>query len=107
MFDRAADDEFDGAWLTSGNGILFQSVDGSVHREWVADLAAGSAARDLGVLGSDYVSYLISPDGGQVVLAVPTAASDKPTYSVVDLATLAATPLNSASGDIVWQRTAD
>lgn len=105
-FARTADDEFAPGWLPSGTGIIYQSVDGSTHREFVVDLSAGSLPRDLGVIGSDYIGTVISPDGRQVVLSVPSAASDKPTSLAVDLTTLATTPLATGGDDLVWQRTA-
>ena len=105
-FDRAADDEFDAAWLPTGDGILFQSIEGTENREWVADLSAGSAARDLGVSGTDYISYLLSPDGRQVIVSVPTATEGQTSHTEIDLATLKATPLTNTGDDIVWQRTA-
>jgi len=104
-FDRSADDEYSAAWLPSGDGIVFQSIEDTVHREWAATLAPGSKPRDLGLTAPDDIGVIVSPDGRQVIASVPAATSDQPSFSIVDLATLATTPF-AASGDFVWQRTA-
>ncbi len=104
-FDRSADDEYGATWLPSGDGIVFQSIEGSLHREWVADLASGSQARDLAFDALDDIGVIVSPDGRQIVASVPAATADQPSVSIVDLTTLATTPV-AASDDLVWQRTA-
>ena len=106
-FDRAADDEFAATWLPSGTGIVFRSVETNVYRLFTADVSPGAQARDLGVIGVDFIGAVVSPDGRQIVLSIPGVAADQRTFSVMDLATLQATPFTAASDDFAWQRTAD
>ena len=104
-FDRSADDEFNAAWLPSGDGIVFGSLEGSVQRLLVADLASGSNARDLGLRDNTGISYIVSPDGSKVISSTKFGGLDR-TISITDLTTLAPSVVQGVQDDWTWQRTA-
>jgi Tol biopolymer transport system component len=105
-FDRSADDEFNAAWLPAGDGIVFASLEGSVQRLLVADLASGSNVRDLGMRDNTGISYIVSPDGSKVISSTSFGTADR-TISMTDLATLASSVVQGVQDDWSWQRTAD
>lgn len=104
-FDRSADDEWDAAWLPQGDAIIFQTVEGIAHRLMVVGLAPGSTPRDLGLTDTEGISYILSPDGRQVMSSTKVGAHER-TFSVTDLVTLETTTLTLAGDDWSWQRTA-
>jgi Tol biopolymer transport system component len=105
-FDRSADDEFNAVWLPSGGGIVFASLEGSVQRLLVADLAAGSQLHDLGLVDNTGISYVVSPDGGKVISSTNFGNVDR-TTSMTDLTTLASSVVQGVQDDWSWQRTAE
>ncbi len=105
-FDRSADDEFNAAWLPSGDGIVFASLEGSVQRLLVADLASGSTVRDLGLRDNTGISYIVSPDGSKVISSTQFGSVGR-TMSMTDLTTLASSVVEGVQDDWSWQRTAD
>jgi Tol biopolymer transport system component len=104
-YGAALDDEFAPGWLPTEDGIVFQTLEGTVHRIMTGGLEPGATAKDLGVQGTDWISSTISPDGREVVAAVPETGAAPPRVSIIDLAGGAITPLDIGA-DVSWQRVA-
>lgn len=104
-FDRSADDEFNAAWLPSGGGIVFASLEGQIQRLLVADFASGSTPHDLGLFDNTGISYIVSPDGSKVISSTNFGSTER-VISMTDLATLASSTVAGVQDDWSWQRTA-
>jgi hypothetical protein len=104
-YGASLDDEFAAGWLPTEDGIVFQTVEGTVHKLWSAGLERGATAKDLGVQGNDWISFNISPDGRQVIAAVPGIGAAPPKVSTIDLAGGTITPVDIGA-DVSWQRVA-
>lgn len=104
-FGAALDDEFAAGWLPTEDGIVFQTLEGTTHRLMTGGLEPGAPAKDLGVQGGDWVTYNISPDGRQVIAAVPQVGAAPPRVSMIDLAGGTITPVDIGA-DVSWQRVA-
>jgi Tol biopolymer transport system component len=104
-YGAALDDEFAPGWLPTEDGIVFQTLEGTVHRLMTGGLEPGATAKDLGVLGGDWISSNISPDGRQVIAAVPESGGASPRVSIIDLAGGTITPVDIGA-DVSWQRVA-
>lgn len=103
-YDPSSDDEYAAAWLPSGDGIVYQTIEGTAHRLMLAGLADGAVARDLGIVANDHIGFQVSPDGKQVIASVPVGAEAFDTW-VVDLTTFASTKV-AIGDDYSWQRRA-
>jgi hypothetical protein len=121
-FDEGADDEFQAAWLPTGDEIIYDHLEVTEHRLMLADASGTKPARDLGVVSQDGLGFQISPDGKQVISSVTAAPGPDPTkcriypslvtdtpcvdiVQVTDLASGTTTPI-AVPGDFAWQRTA-
>ena len=103
-FDVGADDEFQAAWLPTGDGIVYEHLEGTEHRLMVGDADGAKPARDLGLVSQDWINFQISPDGHQVISSLKATAGAEPTVQVTDLASGETTPV-PIPGDFAWQRT--
>ncbi|MFL5642909.1 MAG: TolB family protein [Chloroflexota bacterium] len=104
-FEATADDEYAAAWLPAGDRIVFETIEGAVHRLMVADLAPGSHARDLGLKDTEGIGFIVSPDGREVISSTKFGGNDR-VIAATDLETLQTVPIPGASDDWSWQRTA-
>src|SRR3954452_14315477 len=104
-FDPTADDEFAAAWLPRGDGIVFETIEGIVHRLMVADLVPGSQPRDLGLKDTEGIGFIVSPDGRKVISSTKFGGKDR-VIAATDLETLQTTAIPGATDDWSWQRTA-
>lgn len=104
-FDPGADDEFAAGWLPSGDGIVFETLEGIAHRLMLADLAPGSPARDLGLKDTEGIRFILSPDGRQVISSTKVGGNDR-VIAATDLDTLHTVAIPGATDDWSWQRTA-
>jgi hypothetical protein len=68
-------------------------------------LAPGSVAHDLGLADTEGISYILSPDGRQVMSSTKVGGADR-TDALTDLGTFVSTTLTTATDDWSWQRTA-
>jgi hypothetical protein len=104
-FNPATDDEFDATQLPTGDWMLFQTLEGTVHHLWQAGMAPGAVPRDLGIQTSSGFGKALSPDGRQILLFFDDGTSPTVVENL-DLATNKITQM-SAGGDLNWQRTAE
>jgi hypothetical protein len=105
-FDPSADDEWAAQWLPAEDGFIFQSQEGSTHTLKIhRSTVSPSDVHDLGVTATDWISFVFSPDGKDVIAMIPPAAGGDPSLELIDLQTFAKTPLD-VSGDVTWQRLA-
>jgi Tol biopolymer transport system component len=104
-FDRSADDEFSAAWLPTGDGIVYDHLEGTESHLMSADASGTKPARDLGLVGQEWIGFQISPDGHQVISSVTPIAGSEPSSQVTDLASGSTSPITIPS-DFAWQRTA-
>ena len=106
-FDAAADDENVPAWLPTGDGLVFQTTEGTTHRLTRASvLPSVGAGRDLGVQAGAWSGFAISPDGATVLAFLHEPGKDEPSVESIDLASGAITPVALAGTDLAWQRRA-
>ncbi len=105
-FDIGADDEFQAAWLPTGDGIVYGHLEGTESRLMLADATGVTPARDLGLVSQEWMGFHLSPDGHQVVSSVTARPGAEPTIQVTDLASGTTTPV-AIIGDYAWQRTAE
>jgi Tol biopolymer transport system component len=103
-FDRSADDEFSAAWLPTGDGIVYDHLEGTESHLMSADASGTKPARDLGLVGQEWIGFQISPDGHQVISSVTPIAGSEPSSLVTDLASGTTSPITIPS-DFAWQRT--
>lgn len=103
-FDPATDDEFAPAWLPTGEGFVFENLEGTLH--WLASVTLGPSGlgdpRRLQVSGNDWLGAQVSPDGLFILSRLP-AAGGTAQVVLVDLATGVPERLN-AGADVSWQR---
>lgn len=105
-FDPGADDEWGAQWLPGEDGFVFQSQEGPAHTlKLHRSTVSPSDVHDLGVTATDWISFVFSPDGKDVIAMIPPAAGGDPSLELIDLQTYAKTPLD-VSGDVTWQRLA-
>lgn len=105
-FDRSADDEWAAQWLPGEDGFVFQSQEGSTHTLKLHRTTGGPTdVHDLGVSATDWISFIFSPDGRQLIVMVPPPGGGNPTIELIDLQTFRASPLDVMS-DVTWQRVA-
>ena len=105
-FDGSADDEWGAQWLPAEDGIVFQSQVGPTHTlKLHRSSMAPSETRDLGVTATDWIGFVISPDGKSLVVMLPSGNGGAMSLQLIDLQTFAATSLDIAS-EITWQRIA-
>lgn len=100
-FDAADDDEFEPVFLPGDDSILYQTIEGTVHKLWKVSLEPGARPEAFGPQSSDWMLPLQSPDGSAVLVVI----GDPATVTRVDLATNKATPV-TLGGDVNWQRVA-
>jgi Tol biopolymer transport system component len=106
QFDPSADDEWGAQWLPAEDGIVFQSQEADTHTlKLHRSSMAQSETRDLGVTATDWIGYVISPDGKSLVAMLPAAGGGAMSLELIDLQTFTATPLDISS-EITWQRVA-
>jgi hypothetical protein len=91
--------------LPRGEGIVFETLEGVVHRLMVVDLSPGARPRDLALKDTEGIGYMISPDGREVISTTKYGGADR-TISMTDLDTLTTTVIPGATDDWSWQRTA-
>ena len=106
-FDAATDDEFVGAWTPSGDGMVFQNVEGTKHWLSYAELGPSGAgpARDLGIEANDWIGSQVSPDGTQLIVVMPAPEGTPQVVYLVELASGTRTQVDLGS-DAAWQRLA-
>ena len=69
-FDPVTDDEFHASFLPDGQTIVFETIEGADHQLWVGSTAVGASPRDLAVTAHDFIDYLVSPDGTQLIVVL-------------------------------------
>lgn len=104
-YGATLDDEFAAGWLPTEDRIIFQTLEGTVHKLMIGGLEPGATAKDLGVQGSDWINSNVSPDGREVIVAVPETGAASPKVSIIDLAGGTITPIDVGL-DVSWQRVA-
>jgi len=104
-FDQAMDDEYAPIWLPTGNAIVYQSIEGNEYRLWLAGLDAAGPPRDLGIVATDEIPAVLSPDGTKVLAVVPVSGAE-PAVQLVDLPSGDIQTLDLGASDVVWQRRA-
>jgi len=106
VFDAAADDEWGAQWLPAEDGIVFQSQTGSTHSLKLHRSSAGPTdVQDLGVSATDWISYVISPDGRELIAMLPPTGAGDMSLQLIDLQSFIVTPLDIPS-EVSWQRLA-
>jgi Tol biopolymer transport system component len=101
VFDAAADDEFEAAFVPSMDGITYQTAVGGVFQSWRVSLTLGATPVALGPQALDLIVRVPSPDGTSVLLVTGNPA----TVTHVDLGSGTQTPFTAGS-DVAWQRAA-
>jgi hypothetical protein len=71
----------------------------------VGSTAVGSTPRALGVSGTQFIGYQVSPDGTQLIASWSANEAATPDVFQVDIASGTATPL-AIRDDYSWQRRA-
>lgn len=104
-YGAALDDEFAPGWLPTEDGIVFQTLEGTIHKLMIGGLEPRATPKDLGVQGGDWISSNISPDGREVIAAVPETGAASPKVSIIDLAGGTITRVDIGA-DVSWQRVA-
>jgi WD40 repeat protein len=105
VFDEETDDEFHATFLPDGQTIVFETIEGVTHQLWVGSTAVGSTPRALGVSGTQFIGYQVSPDGTQLIASWSANEAATPDVFQVDIASGTATPL-AIRDDYSWQRRA-
>jgi hypothetical protein len=104
-FSPLTDDEFHATFLPDGQSFVFETIEGADHQLWVGSTAVGASPRELAVTAHDFIHYLVSPDGTQLIVSWSANANATPDVVQVDIASGAATPL-AIRDDYTWQRRA-
>ncbi len=104
-FSPLTDDEFHATFLPDGQTIVFETIEGADHQLWVGSTAVGASPRALAVTAHDFINYLVSPDGTQLIVSWSANENAAPEVVHVDIASGAATPL-AIRDDYSWQRRA-
>ena len=105
-FDPSADDEWGAQWLPAEDGMVFQSQEGETHTLKVhRSSEPATKVHDLGVTANDWIGYVISPDGRQLIAMLPPTGTSGMDLKLIDLQTYTWTPLDIPS-EITWQRVA-
>jgi hypothetical protein len=103
-FDQGMDDEMDAAFLPTGDGMIYHTIEGTVHQLWQVGTSPGAVPRDLGILTTSWIGHQQSPDGREVLAFLDDDAGRK-VVDWIDLATGELTTL-PVGDDLSWQRTA-
>lgn len=103
-FDPATDDEFDATQLPTGDAMLYQTMEGTVHRLWFVGTSPGAVPHDLGIQTSAWIGHQLSPEGREVHAFLDDGSGTV----VVQHLNLASGPITTlaAGDDLSWQRTA-